>query len=635
MCGISGVVSKNNISNHDIDTINSMSTIIKHRGPDNKGNYLDENVYLSMRRLSIIDVEGGNQPFFNHDQSLVLIANGEIYNHLELRKILQSKGYLFKSNNDCETILHLYDEFGLDFIRYIRGMFAFALWDRKKKDLILARDRMGEKPLYIYENKNGFYFASEMKAILKSGVTSFELNPYAINQYFHYAFVPEPLTPIKNIKKLPAGHMMIYNAERKDITDHKYWNILDIEPIPGDPVKIIRDTLEEMICNVIQSEVQVGVSLSGGLDSSIIAALVKKHTNQDILAFTVGYPREPQNDERSFAKKFSNKLKIPFHEIEINVNEMVSFFPDLVFKRDDPIADIAGHNYYAVMKYAKQNGVDVMLQGQGADELFWGYPWMVNALDRSKIFQIFHQKKFTSLKKLLVYFTKGKSFNLLDKRNLVILLDTIIDYAKMFDRNKELLFFYDLLPGFKEAKNFKKTIYGKTMHFDNSQKGEYSPFTVSRPWKNLDTLITSLTCNTYLLENGIAQGDRLSMASSVELRLPFVDHILVEKIIGLRKNISDSKMPSKNWLKLAVGDLLPSQIINMPKRGFAPPASDWIENLFKKYGKNMKKGFLVQNGILSEKGSEILSKNTPYSGTIHSISFKALVLEYWCRQMLI
>ena len=173
------------------------------------------------------------------------------------------------------------------------------------------------------------------------------------------------------------------------------------------------------------------------------------------------------------------------------------------------------------------------------------------------------------------------------------------------------------------------------MYFDNSQQSEYSPFTISRPWENLDTLITSLTCNTYLLENGIAQGDRLSMASSVELRLPFVDHILVEKIIGLRKNISDSKMPSKNWLKLAVGDLIPSQIINMPKRGFAPPASDWIENLFKKYGKNMKKGFLVQNGILSEKGSEILSKNTPYSGTIHSISFKALVLEHWCRQMLI
>ncbi len=383
MCGIAGIVSHRPIEPGEIAALGTMNKHLRHRGPDGEGQFADANVALAMRRLSIIDLAGGWQPLYNEDRSLAIVANGEIYNYVELRKQLESQGHRLTTNGDIETILHLYEEHGLDCVQHLRGMFAFALWDSKQRRLMLARDRMGEKPLYLYESDGRLLFASEMKALLSSGLVPFDLDPNAVDLYFHYQYVPEPMTPLKRVRKLNAAHLLIVETDPWRVEERCYWRMEDAPPIEGEPAKLIRAELETASEIVIRSDVPVGVALSGGLDSSAIAALAQKKYPGTMHAFSVGYPGRPQHDERADAKALADHLEMPFHDVELTTEDMVAFFPDLVYWRDDPIADISGFGYYAVMKIAREQGVPVVLQGQGGDELFWGYNWVRDAARES------------------------------------------------------------------------------------------------------------------------------------------------------------------------------------------------------------------------------------------------------------
>src|SRR5687768_3325767 len=383
MCGIAGFASRNVISEAELDAVSRVNQSLVHRGPDGEGQYGSAHVALAMRRLSIIDLEGGWQPLYNEDRSLTLIANGEIYNFVELRQQLESHGHQFSTGSDCETILHLYEEHGTDCVLYLRGMFSFALWDAKRQRLMLARDRMGEKPLYIYESDGQLLFASEMKALLASGMVPFELDAPAIDLYFHYQYVPEPLTPLKGVRKLDAGHILVVDVANWRVTDERYWSMEDAPPLAGDPATLIREELETVSEIVIRSDVPVGVALSGGLDSSAIAALAASKYPGTMHAFSVGYPGSPRNDERADARALAAHIGLPFHDVELTTGDMVAFFPELVYWRDDPIADMAGYGYYAVSKLARENEVPVLLQGQGGDELFWGYNWVREAARES------------------------------------------------------------------------------------------------------------------------------------------------------------------------------------------------------------------------------------------------------------
>ena len=638
MCGIAGIVSKE--PNVDRQAVALMQDALRHRGPDGAGEFHADHLSLAMRRLSIIDPEGGWQPLSSEDGTVVLVANGEIYNFVELRADLEAKGYRFRSGSDCETIVHLYAEYGTDCVHHLRGMFAFAIWDARERRLILARDRMGEKPLYLYDNGRRIVFASEMKALLASGQVPFELDPASVNLYFHYQFVPEPRTALKGVRKLPAAHMMIVDVAPWRVREVRYWSMDDAPKLRGDPAELIRARLDEVMRIVIRSDVPVGVALSGGIDSSAMTALAAQHYADALHCFSVGYPGRPASDERSKAAAFARHLGLPIHEIELSTDDMVTFFPKMVLHCDDPIADISGYGYYAVMRLAREHGVPVMLQGQGGDELFWGYPWVQEAARMSRKKYLWLAKKIPGAiafqdpaQLIAVAPWRTRSWAPLREK----MRAAREEYRAYQSSPRDRLVFYDLTPDFRNAEEDLPALYSPAFLDAVRQSGQdgdaYDLFTLAQPWSETGPLITRLICETYLLGNGVTQGDRLAMASSIEMRLPLLDYRLVETVIGLRKRRVDHRLPRKAWFKQAVAGDLPEEILNRPKQGFTPPVGQWYRALRDAHGGSVEGGYLVDAGVFSPEAARTLSKTAYTMGTATPLSFKALVLETWCRQM--
>ena len=632
MCGIVGVVGEHPVRSTHHERILRMNDTMAHRGPDGAGLFHCSHAILAMRRLSIIDLTGGWQPLYNEDKSLTLIANGEIYNFVELRDQLQARGHRFRSGSDCEVILHLYEEYGEACVQYLRGMFAFALWDGRRQQLFLVRDRMGEKPLYLYEAQGCLYFASELKALLRAGLVEFQLDPVAIYQYFHFQYVPEPLTPIKGIRKLPPGTHVTISVRPWSVTERRYWRMEDAPALEGEPVSTIRTELERVSELIVRSDVAVGVALSGGLDSAAIAALTARAYPERLTAFTVGYEGRPRYDERRKAKAIADHLSIPFHEIEIKTEEMVAAFPSLVLRTDDPIADISAYGYDTIMATAKKHNVRVMLSGQGGDELFWGYPWVAEALYQT----VRKQRWQTESSPTFWDYINFKLPTLTSRRGVLDWCRSAGGMTSCYNqflrdrRNpRNRIVFYDHSPLFRSIGDSITHILSDSFRDVIYEAELWRPFSVVPPWSGLDILFTKLICETYLLENGMAQGDRLSMASSVELRLPLVDYRLVETVIGLRKVRSDHRLPPKAWFKSAVKDLLPDWLLHEPKRGFQPPGDEWIQGVRHRYGHALEDGVLVQSSILKPDVARVMSRSQQ-RGPLAQLAFTALVLEHWC-----
>ncbi len=637
MCGICGILSYTQLTSSDLESVFKMNSNLIHRGPDGEGTFTDDNIALAMRRLSIIDLSGGWQPLYNEDRSLVLVINGEIYNYIELRNQLEKKGHTFATHSDSETILHLYEDYGTACVHHLRGMFAFALWDRKNQRVMLARDRMGEKPLYLNETNGKIIFSSELKSILQSKQIPFILDPDAINLYFHYQYVPEPRTPIKHVRKLPAGHFLTIDLESFRCTETCYWKMEDAQPLTGNPALLIRKTLDDISELTLRADVPIGVALSGGLDSSAIAALAVKKYPDTMHAFSIGYPNHPPCDERREAETFADFLGMPFHDIELKSDDLVSIFPDLVYYRDDPIADISGYGYYAVMKLARDHQIPVMLQGQGGDELFFGYPWVKDAVQQSLRKESMITNGNQSWKHYL-HLTAPCMTSPSLMIQWIRTLGGIKTGWKQYQRDRYMpenqLVFMDLIPDFNIADIGYEEQYTESFKRQIMKNLPYSIFTSPRPWKNVDILMTKLISQTYLLENGIAQGDRLSMASSVELRLPLVDYRLVETVIGLRKTYSDYDFEPKFWLKSALKNIVPEWVMCRSKKGFAPPVKEWHDALFQQYGSLLDGGLLMELGVLTPKTAKKMAKGPFPQGIVTPLSFKALVLEVWCRKMM-
>ncbi|HYI41897.1 MAG TPA: asparagine synthase (glutamine-hydrolyzing) [Allosphingosinicella sp.] len=599
MCGLSGILSAAPVTPAQRAAVAAMSDRLVHRGPDDEGWLETGHSVMAMRRLAVIDLAGAAQPLANRDGSLALVFNGEIYNYRELRAELGALGYPFRTEGDGEVVLALYERYGLDFVHHLRGMFVIALWDSRSKRVVLARDRMGEKPLYLYETRDTLVFASEMKALLRSGAVDFALDPAAVHLYFHYQYVPEPLTAVRGVRKLDAGRLLVVDLEPWTVREIRYWSLEDCPPVEGDPATLIRERLDEASRLTLRSDVPIGVALSGGLDSSLIAALAARHAPGSVSAVTVGYPGRPPSDERREAEALSRILAIPFHEVELDPGEMVDLFPALNFWRDDPIADIAGFGYFAVMRKARELGIKVMLQGQGGDELFWGYEELRAA--RSAAHRAQRRRN-------------GPLGRLLGRRE-----------------GTGRMPFYDQAPDYRDAERNIRKHYSRSFAEAVRTVDPGRLFTFGLPWPDIDVALTERICATYLRENGIAQGERLAMASSVELRLPFMDHALVETVIGLRKHRSDSGLPAKAWLKAAAEGLVPPEILNRRKQGFAPPVRSWHGALFDRYGAMLADGHLVANDVLSPDAARALARGPFPAGAIAPLSFKALVLELWCR----
>lgn len=639
MCGVCGVITRNPVSHDQAQVVARLNHGLFHRGPDGEGDFRADHVCMAMRRLSIIDLSTGWQPLYNEDRSLALICNGEVYNFVELRKSLEARGHRFSTKSDCETILHLYEDFGDECVHHLRGMYAFALWDSRRRRVLIVRDRMGEKPLYLVERPGELYFCSEMRTLVQAGVLPMELDPVAVHQYFHFGFVPEPGCALKSVRKLPAGHLLTVDVDTWTVRERGYWRMEDSPPIEGDPPTLVRDELERISELIIRSDVPVGVALSGGLDSSIIAVLAQKNYPGTMHAITIGYEGTPWQDERLMARELAQHLKMPMHEVEITCDDMVRLFPTMANARDEPIADISGIGYWTVMRKARELNLPVMLAGQGGDELFWGYAWVRAAAAATRLRLGLHGgngssvglRDYLKLSRMPVSYTGGLRW----LQGLGGLRSGWNQWRSDRRGSSSRAVFYETEPLFREAMMHAHAAYTPAFSDLVRDSDPSGGFDLSSPTTNVDVEIMRMISQTYLRQNGIAQGDRLSMASSVELRLPFVDYRLVETVVGLTKARPSVASQPKLWLRDAVRDIVPAFVMNRRKRGFSPPWRQWWRALQKAHGGNLLDGYLREHGVLSDRGArEMFDKLKPPVLTLpRALAERALALEMWCRSL--
>ncbi|MBL0227551.1 asparagine synthase (glutamine-hydrolyzing) [Thermomonas sp.] len=323
MCGIAGAFHPDRLSEAAFEAVRRMQRALGHRGPDGEGWFQGQRIALAHRRLSIIDLSGGAQPLAGERDGTVAIVNGEIYNYIELQQELKADGARLRTRSDSEVVPYLYERHGEDFVHRLRGAFAAAIWDESRQQLLLVRDRLGERPLLHATGADGtVYFASEINALVASGMVPVEPDMEAINRYFHFRFVPEPATPLLHVRKLRAGHLMALSPDTPQPAPRQYWNVSAVPPLDGDPVEILRADLDDIGRIIVRSDVPVGVALSGGLDSSIVASLAVKHSPGKVTAFSVGYEGRPACDERADASAFAQHLGIDMVEVELSSQAM-------------------------------------------------------------------------------------------------------------------------------------------------------------------------------------------------------------------------------------------------------------------------------------------------------------------------
>src|SRR5580698_345854 len=374
MCGICGIFFSDRDWRVKGEVLAGMNRRIVHRGPDDEGFFIEENVGLAMRRLSIIDVQSGHQPIANENQDVWIVYNGEIYNHAELRRGLEAKGHRYKTNSDTETIVHLYEEYGRDCVKHLRGMFAFVIWDRRKRVLFAARDRLGIKPFYYRWDGKAFVFGSEIKAILAYPGVQAEFNRGTLAEYLAFGYITGQETMFANIRKLMPGHTLELR-ERGEPRIERYWDLttqVDAEPHPHHYyVKTYRDLLENAVESHLMSDVPLGVFLSGGLDSSAVAALAAKIRGGQIQTFAVGYGEEEFSELR-YARQVADHIRSDHHEVRLSRKEFFSTLPHLIWHEDEPVVWPSSVSLYSVARLARER-VTVVLTGEGSDETLAGY----------------------------------------------------------------------------------------------------------------------------------------------------------------------------------------------------------------------------------------------------------------------
>jgi len=565
MCGIFGIYKYKNQN-----IITSMQKALSHRGPDESGIYSDNTVSIGNNRLSIIDLSSGKQPIYNEDKSMVIVYNGELFNYKSLRNELIAKGHFFRTESDTETILHAYEEYGEKALSIFNGFFAFAIWNIKKEELFIARDRLGIKPLYIYENNNSLAFASEAKAILKIIDEKPEPDWQAVNKFFTLGYVPTPYSPFKNIKKMPTGSWILINGHEKKCG--VFW-----EPLYGSSNKNISfnkavsdvdQLLLESIRMELAADVPVGLFLSGGLDSSAVAYYAKK-LNKDIRAFILGF-EESTHDESSDARLVAEHLKLNYKELKFSKELLFKNFEEVFNILDEPFGDSTVIPLLAISKYAKEE-VKVVLTGWGGDELFAGYP-TYKAHNLASIYRsiprLLTRNIIEPIVRALPVSDKYMSFEFKAKR-----------FIKCFDQSPDLQHFAWM--GYYDEK-VKKQLF-KSEIFDLFEDPLIDVKRISsEDIKEIQILdrIQHLDAKFFMEGNGLFQADRITMAASLEARVPILNNNLFDYVSSLPSNI---RMPGNNLkavLKKVLEPHLPKSIINKPKKGFGPPSSLWIRNHF-------------------------------------------------------
>ena len=567
MCGICGAI---HFDSQPVTErlLRQMNNTIIHRGPDGDGFYCDDNVGLAMRRLSIIDLAGSDQPLYNEDKSIAVVFNGEIFNYRDLRHNLGQKGHTFHTDGDGETIAHLYEEYGMNVPQHMRGQFAFALWDSNEKRLLLARDRFGQKPLYYYHDDNVFVFGSEIKALLEHPSvpcqSAFD-DPHMLGLYLGYGYIPAPMTAFKNIKMLEPAHTLSFDIRRgesqtlphsksywltPEITDRTASSNSDIQPyIDG-----VREHLREATELRMIADVPLGAFLSGGLDSSLIVALMQQMTNHQVKTFSIGFEGDDSFDETPYAKEVADYLNtdhIPF----IVKPDAMNLLEKLVWHHDQPFADSSAIPTFLVSELTRQH-VTVALTGDGGDEMFAGY----ERFYATKLFnrlQAIPRPIWQGMNALIRLLPEGTGYRSLTKR------------AARFTNaamQTPIAAYFDLVRLFSSEQIHELT--------DNADKaGEHFQ---SQVRDGSLSHILEANMRTYLPDDLLIKADRCSMAASLEARAPFLDHKLAEFAAKIPLDLKLKGSTTKYILKEAARGLLPDHIINRKKHGFGVPLGAWL-----------------------------------------------------------
>lgn len=578
MCGILG------ITNYSLSSgkLNDIVDILQHRGPDDNGSvFLDNLVFLGHRRLSIIDLTpAGKQPMSNENGDIWLTYNGEVYNFLRLRQDLEAHGHKFKSRTDAEVILHLYEEKGKECVKDLNGMFSFAIYDKKKEEIFLARDRLGIKPLYYAFLNNIFIFASEIKVILSAGIIPKEINWQAIYDYFSFLYVPCPETAFQDIYQLPPSHYLIFDLKKQKFDLTCYWKPWNYQTQRKDEVdsyqglkQELRFLLEDAVKHQLISDVPLGIFLSGGIDSSIIAAIAAKNYPGKLKTFTVVFEGEgiKPHDDRQYAKRMSEALGAQHSEIGVSVSRSEEVF-DLIKFFDQPFGNPTFYLSYLISKVTREF-VKVAISGAGGDELFGGYP-RYQALRYARALSLIPRMMNQPLLNL-AGLMKENPDNLFPRRMKLFLRGVGEELAEQYlrwtyyfsDIEKEKL----LAPLLKKAPAVRMSV-----EIIKDYLGE-AP--------NPDTLwrMQYVDLKTFLLDNVLEYTDKMSMSVGLEARVPFLDHRLVELSFKVPGEFKIKGKETKFILRDAFSHLLPKEILQAPKRGFCAPISIWMEKHFDFY----------------------------------------------------
>jgi asparagine synthase (glutamine-hydrolysing) len=603
MCGIFGFLTYEKADVPAVDLLRRMRETMTHRGPDDKGEYIrpfdaeGPFVFFGHRRLSIIDLEGGHQPLSNEDETVWVLFNGEIYNFLDLKSDLEKKGHRFQTRSDTEVIVHGYEEWGDGCFERFNGMFAVAIWDGKRKRLLLARDRFGKKPLYYCLLNGTLIFASELKAIMAYPSFPNTLDPHSFMKYLFFEFIPAPHTIFRHARKLSAASMLLWDGKRAEMRE--YWSPFQkLEAVHSEEEAQDRfmDLLRQSVKRRLISDVPLGVFLSGGIDSSTVTALAQREVAGKVKTFSIRF-QDPSFDESRYAALVSRHLGTDHHEKEITPGDLLEIVPKLPVILDEPMADASIIPTYLLSQFTREQ-VTVALGGDGCDELLAGYPTYLahKMAGHYERFLRFLHPLLTRLGNLLPVSDDNISFDFKVKKFLSGMghPDTI--------RNSVWLGSFSF-PDLKEA--LSPMIRPQ---FDQDRLiEEISFYERGFPLKDRMTLLQYLDLRLYFQESILVKVDRASMASSLEVRAPFLDYELVEWVMGLPSNWKLKGFTSKYLLKKAMKDTLPPEILQRKKKGFGVPIAKWIKGPLKELFLDMlSPGRIRREGFLNSQSVEKL-----------------------------
>jgi len=550
MCGICGIFDTKSTGSK-LDKVKCMTNAMVHRGPDDEGFYEGDGIAMGMRRLSIIDLASGHQPIFNEDKRYCVVLNGEIYNYIELKEQLVARGHTFSTNSDTEVIVHLFEEKREKCVEGLNGMFAFAVWDSQEKETYIFRDRIGIKPLFYTEYNGQFVFSSDLTALRKT-VPVKEIDKEAFLSYLGFAYVPCPQTIFKGIRKLPPAHYLKLTA--KDLSIEQYWSPYALRDVDVRSNKgcdeLIHDELKRSVMFQLRSDVPVGTFLSGGLDSSSVVALLSELGVNDIKTFSLAF--EGGYDELPYARLVSQRFNTDHFEDTLQDEQVPGIIGNLINFMDEPVSDNSIIPSYVLAKIARERGVKVILNGTGGDEIFGGYTrynsyFHKNVLLKTPVFlRILAERLLSGVNKdkalkvrhpELMFQSSGVEFSMLQK----CLAD-----PNDLDKVKDLVLehFKDFIPGPVSRRAL--------MYFD---------------------------LKSYLVDDVLSLLDKMTMAHSIEGRVPLLDHKLVELAYTIPEETIFQNKTLKGLLKSAVGRMLPSELLNQPKRGFSGPTAHWVKGV--------------------------------------------------------